>query len=111
MCLIAEDVEDVVLGYAWYQWRSQRDTHSGFGICIRPDTQGAGLGRALMQRLLDIAHTTGPETMSLTVQKANERAYKLYASMGFSVVREQLRGGDGEPEYYMERCTRSDPCE
>jgi ribosomal protein S18 acetylase RimI-like enzyme len=59
-----------------------------------------------MERLMKIAHDIGPNIMSLTVQKSNARAVILYQKMGFQIIREQLRGGDNEPEYYMERTVR-----
>ena len=40
--------------------------------------------------------------MSLTVQKSNSGAVKLYREMGFNIIREQVRKADSEPEYYME---------
>jgi len=101
VCLVAEDDCQSIAGYAWYKWTKDTDRASTFGICVRPGHQGTGLGRALMSRICGIACEIGPPVVSLTVQKANARAFGLYQSMGFEVIREQLRG-DGEPEYYME---------
>jgi ribosomal protein S18 acetylase RimI-like enzyme len=95
-------------GYAWYRWPAGGE-RSTFGICIRRDHQNRGAGRALMQRLLSIAASVGPRVMCLTVQQANVRAAALYQSLGFRIVREQMRcpqhhyGFPPEPEYYMER--------
>lgn len=106
--LVLEPAAGGIGGYAWYRWHDGAE-RSGFGICIRPDHQGNGAGRALMQRLLEIAATVGPRTICLTVQKANARAVALYQSMGFQIVREQMRGPlpghdfPPEPEFYMER--------
>ena len=95
-------------GYAWYRWQGGAD-RSVFGTCIGPGFQNLGAGTALMMRLLEIAHEVGPPVMSLTVQKANPRAIRLYRSMGFRIVREQTRPANNwfpaEPEYYMERPT------
>lgn len=99
-------VESGIGGYAWYRWKQDAPA-SGFGICIRTDFQDSGAGRALMTRLMEIAATVGPPVMHLTVQKANARAFALYSSMGFKVVREQMVGARAEfaaePEYAMER--------
>jgi ribosomal protein S18 acetylase RimI-like enzyme len=96
----------VVGGYAWYRWQD-RAGRSVFGICIKPEFQHLGAGTALMTRLLEIAHEVGPPVMSLTVQKANPRALRLYRKMGFRIVREQMRPATewfpAEPEYYLER--------
>lgn len=60
--------------------------------------------------LLEVVEYIGPQAMSLTVQKANPRAFALYSKMGFQVVREQMRNQaeefPPEPEYYMERNAR-----
>lgn len=94
-------------GYAWYRWQAGAE-RSTFGICIRPEQQGSGAGRALMQRLIAIAESVGPRIMCLTVQKANARAVTLYQALGFKIVHEQMRGPSlngfpPEPEYAMER--------
>lgn len=105
ICMIGEDSAGSIGGYAWCRWELG-DEKSVFGICVRRICQGTGLGLALMERLVSIAEEHAPPIMSLTVQKANPRGVVLYQKMGFRIIREQLRGGDGEPEYYMERVIR-----
>ncbi len=104
--LVLETTGGGIGGYAWYRWEAGAQT-SGFGICIAHSLQGAGAGKQLMSRLLEVAQTVGPPVMSLTVQKKNPKGVELYTKMGFSVIREQLRASDSEPEYYME-CRRLD---
>jgi ribosomal protein S18 acetylase RimI-like enzyme len=104
--VVAEAEDGRIAGYAWYRWKADESPASGFGICVRPEYQGAGAGRALMARLLAVARRFGPPVMGLTVQVANGRAVALYRSMGFRVVREQVRpafdGFPAEAEYRME---------
>ena len=101
-----------ICGYAWYRWKDDAAEKSGFGICVARPYHGAGAGRALMARLLEIARVVGPPVMCLTVQLANTRAVKLYTRMGFRVVREQMLERDpaaewpSELEYYMEQRVR-----
>lgn len=60
--------------------------HSGLviGMYVRPDVRGHGLGRRLMQALLDeAAARPGIEVLRLTVTEGNEPALRLYASLGF----------------------------
>lgn len=110
--LLLETHDGGIGGHAWYSWKDENAERSGFGICIAPDYQNRGAGRALMTRLEEIAREIGPPVMGLTVQKANGRGLTLYQSMGFRPVREQVTGPnhpDGfppEPEYYMERQVR-----
>jgi ribosomal protein S18 acetylase RimI-like enzyme len=109
--LVLEDTADGSIGgYAWCKWAADDATASTFGICVRPDFQGVGAGRALMTRLLAIAARGGPPDMELTVQRANAGAVRLYRSLGFEITREQEReprfGFSPEPEYRMRRRMR-----
>lgn len=106
ICYVMETEDGAIAGYAWYSWENDASRESVFGICIRPDHQGLGAGRLLMQYVFETAKALGPDIMSLTVQLANKRAVALYLDMGFRIIREQLRETDGEPEYYMEYLVR-----
>lgn len=99
-------------GYAWVRWKDVNTATGNFGICVRPDYQGSGAGRALMERLFDMVREAGPPRVRLTVQKANARAVALYQKLGFRLVEERQRhaipalGLPAEPEYVMERASR-----
>lgn len=119
------DIDGAIGGYAWYRWATpwwgkvvteegdvKGELSSTFGICIGRPYQGLGAGRLIMARLLEIARYVGPPIMSLTVQLANPRAVKLYQAMGFTIVRQQMRGANeayglvAEPEYAMRQRVR-----
>jgi len=106
----ADPAGGAIVGYAWYMWEGTQAASSVFGVCLRRSHQGAGLARALMARLLEIARHIGPPMMTLTVQLANPRAVALYQQMGFRIVRQQIRKETAdfaaEPEYYMEQAVR-----
>jgi ribosomal-protein-alanine N-acetyltransferase len=55
-------------------------------VCVRPDMQGHGLGRKLMQRLMSLARSHRADTAYLEVRPSNQVALALYASLGFSQV-------------------------
>jgi putative acetyltransferase len=62
------------------------------GICVHPQGQGLGLGWALMTALLDYADRWGQVLrVQLHVYADNERAIRLYQSLGFE-VEGRLRG-------------------
>ncbi len=107
VCLVLADDTGAIHGEAWYEWKADKPEMSTFGICIRRTMQGQGAGRHILSRLMEIGDTFGPPTMNLTVQKENERAWKLYTSAGFVQLREQMRAAreDAPPmsEFYMER--------
>lgn len=107
VCLVLADDVGGIHGEAWYEWKEDKPEMSTFGICIRRTMQGQGAGRLIMSRLMEIGDTYGPPLMNLTVQKENERAWKLYTSLGFKPLREQIRAAREDapamPEFYMER--------
>jgi ribosomal protein S18 acetylase RimI-like enzyme len=64
--------------------RGEKVRHKGFlwGMYVRPEARGAGLGRALLQAA--IAHATGRvEQLRLDVVTDNTAALALYRSVGF----------------------------
>ena len=53
-------------------------------ISIAKQLQGKGLGRALLEHMIDIARSRGVATMYLEVRPSNLAARSLYESMGFN---------------------------
>lgn len=63
---------------------SRRNFHrAGVGIALFLKFTGFGLGRLLMEKLLEKADELGYEQTELTVISGNERARLLYESLGF----------------------------
>ena len=68
-------------------------------VGVHPEAQGRGLVRALMEHVLAEAWTAGVHRLELYVRADNERAQRLYRSLGFcveSVRRDYLRTADGD---------------
>ncbi len=55
-------------------------------VCVAPPYQGAGLGRQLVEYLLEIATQQNAKSAFLEVRPSNIIAYKLYESIGFNEV-------------------------
>lgn len=53
-------------------------------LCVDPDDQGKGLGRSLLQKMLDIAGQNKVDTVLLEVRPSNTAAVNLYYSEGFN---------------------------
>lgn len=53
-------------------------------ICVRPDRQGRGLGRQLLNTVIDAVSLRGSNLMVLEVRRSNRRAQELYLSAGFN---------------------------
>lgn len=66
------------------------------GLFVRPQRQGRGIGKALLDRARD-AHGR----LTLNVYRKNERAAAFYAREGFQVRGEGVDENTGEPEYTM----------
>lgn len=72
---------NVIVGFAGY-WKVIDEAHITT-IAVEPDRQGAGLGRKLMESLLDHARQAGIACVTLEVRAGNQRAIALYEKLGF----------------------------
>ena len=93
-CTIAQVNSDPV-GAAWYRFATDQSHSYGYvnaqtpelGIGIRREYRGQGIGRRLMQSLIETARTNHHPAISLSVAPANH-ARQLYESLGFTRVGE-----------------------
>ena len=70
-------------------------------VCVAQDHQGAGHGKRLMQRLIDLARWHRAERIFLEVRPSNARAIKLYDQLGFNEIGKR-------PNYYPAKRGRED---
>jgi len=65
--------------------RRSRIEHTGeFGVTVKKDYWGLGIGRLIIESMIDWAKGTGIiRKINLRVRSDNERGIKLYASLGF----------------------------
>jgi len=77
--------EEEVIIYAFLSGLS--GDFPSLGIGIRDDYQGKGLGRILMEHLVELAKSLGKKGLSLTVFDDNKNAFHLYSKLGFKVER------------------------
>ena len=62
-------------------------------LCVRPDSQQQGLGRMMMEHMIELASQAGAETILLEVRPSNIHAIHLYHQLGFNEV-------GSRPDYY-----------
>lgn len=84
--IVAEDAAGAVVGYGAY------GTYRGRGgyrltvehsVYLSPDAQGKGMGKALMQRLIEIARARGIHAMVAVIDAENTLSIKLHENFGF----------------------------
>ena len=87
--LVAEREGKVVGHLGMILNRTPRRKHvATFGICVHPDAQGSGVGRALMSEMLNMADNwLNIVRLELSVASTNDKAIALYEKMGFAQER------------------------
>ncbi|WP_334076617.1 GNAT family N-acetyltransferase [Paenibacillus sanfengchensis] len=100
LVIIAEDQGRIVGFLDFKSGRKRRIAHTGsFGMSVHGDYQGGGIGKALLQALIEWAGKHPRlEKISLEVFATNVKAIELYTKMGFireSLLRRQIKLQDG----------------
>ncbi len=83
--LIAEMANQIVGLLFFISNTKIKNAHTGeFGVSVHPDFQGIGIGRVLIETLLDWAKENAAiEKVYLNVFATNEQALRLYKDLGF----------------------------
>lgn len=97
-CWIAE-VENAVTGYAVLSVAAG-EAHI-LNLCVAPEWQGRGIGRALLTRLIHLARYHRTDGIFLEVRPSNVQARRLYERAGFVEVGRR-------PRYYPGGAERED---
>ncbi len=81
-------------------------------VAVAPEERGRGVGRALMQALMQYAANLGVRYLTLEVRASNAAAISLYESLGFIrvSVRKRYYGDNGEDALLMV-CDRLPPAQ
>jgi [ribosomal protein S18]-alanine N-acetyltransferase len=94
--LVVAEQDGSLVGYGLGARGSERGWI--LGVAVDPGSQGAGIGRALTQALLERMEAQGVVSISLTVHPDNAPALALYRSLGFEQERiEPDYFGEGKP--------------
>jgi len=75
-----------IVGYAYWRQQIFNPKVPLLSIAVADSHQGLGLGRALMELLIEGAKLKGMEGIELHVYKHNRKAIALYKKLGFEVV-------------------------
>jgi GNAT superfamily N-acetyltransferase len=89
-------------------FHDDRATANLFAMWVAPPARRAGLGRALVDAILEWAHERGVAHVILRISEGNQAAQRLYESAGFVLDdddREPLREGSAVVTLGMRRPT------
>ena len=93
-----------LLGIAGFRIREgEKERHKGllWGMYVRPDARKAGVGRQLVEAVIDHGRDR-VEVIQLSVVSGNERARRLYASLGFVEYGLEKKSLKQDGHYYDE---------
>ena len=90
---------DELLGYTLYQ-QIVDEVHL-LNICIKPSFQGQGLGREILNYVIDFSTATSSVLILLEVRRSNQRAQQLYLQAGFNEM-------SVRKDYYQSESNRED---
>ncbi|WP_077310576.1 GNAT family N-acetyltransferase [Terribacillus halophilus] len=100
LCLVACDGKSII-GYCRCEGNNlKRQQHQvTFGIAIRKDYWGNGIGKQMLHKVIDWAEDHHIHKINLSVLKANKRAVALYEMFGFQMegcLKDDKRLRDGK---------------
>jgi [ribosomal protein S18]-alanine N-acetyltransferase len=81
-CLCVED--DRIIGYA-VMMPAGEEAHL-LNLTVAGEWQGRGLGRTLLEHVIQLARNEGGQTLLLEVRPSNQAAQALYQQIGFRAV-------------------------
>jgi ribosomal protein S18 acetylase RimI-like enzyme len=83
--------------------RGPKESHKGllWGMYVRPNARGAGVGRRLGDAIIDLARSR-VELIQLAVIEDNAQARRLYASLGFAEYGIEKNALKQDGRYYHE---------
>ena len=81
-------LDDEVLGFALVMPYREKNFHISC-MCIKPEYQNRGLGKAMLNKIKNIAVETGCESLTLGTEP-EMKAYHLYRKNGFQITEEHI---------------------
>ena len=83
-CWVMREADDSLAGY--FLLMPAVDENHILNITVRPDLQGRGLGRILLQQVCALTLKKGMQSILLEVRPSNNRAMEVYLHVGFEQI-------------------------
>ena len=86
---VAADEDGAVLGWVAVSAISERPVYAGVvevSVYVRPDAQGGGVGRALLDRLIESTEAAGIWTLQAGIFPENTASIALHERVGFRAL-------------------------
>jgi phosphinothricin acetyltransferase len=94
--LVAEDNGRVVGWARLYAWSPRRayDRTAENAVYVRDDQRGKKVGRALMEKLIELAPQRGIHVLVARIVEGNPASVRLHESLGFKTIGAMRRVGE-----------------
>ncbi len=80
------ELERELVGYTIMSTEMDVGEAHVLNLCVRPESQGAGIGRQLLEHLLEEVRHSGCHLILLEARPSNPAAIHLYRSTGFEQI-------------------------
>src|SRR5690625_1977798 len=80
--------EQQAVGYVSY--RLLEDQLFLSKLYLKRSVRGRGLGKQLLQQIIEVAETNKKHSITLTVNKQNKATIAAYTKMGFEIIRQEI---------------------
>ncbi len=100
------DIDEEPVGFTSYSAIEPVGTFKLHKLYVRTDIQGKGIGRALIDAVIDDILPLGANSLILNVKRDNDKAIEFYKRLGFSILcNEDIDIGNGYflVDYRMEK--------
>lgn len=99
---LVADCKGRIMGFGGIRIEDQKHQAHVTNLAVLPAAQGQGIGSELLTRLLAFATKHHVKMITLEVRASNDKAQRLYQSLGFNVAKTtSAYYQDGEDAYVM----------
>ncbi|MEP6902342.1 MAG: GNAT family N-acetyltransferase [Actinomycetota bacterium] len=80
---VVAEIEETIAGFASVKYEDWNNRARLTGIFVAPESKGKGIGRALVESVIDFAKTKSARCLFVETQNVNYPAIRFYRKLGF----------------------------